>query len=93
MPLIISLPDNIKTANDLAAFLQTTPLEILDGDYSDYTAELLAVAAKNGTVVWPDIQSEQEANNWDKAIALGIKGLQTDHPAALIHYLKQKGLR
>ena len=93
MPLMISLPDNIKTAEALTKFLQTTPVEILDGDYSDYTPEILAAAIKAGSVVWPDIQSPQEAGNWDKAIAIGLKGLQTDHPAALIHYLEQKGLR
>jgi len=93
MPLMISLPDNIKTAEALTKFLQTTPVEILDGDYSDYTPEILAAAIKAGSVVWPDIQSPQEAGNWDKAISIGLKGLQTDHPAALIHYLEQKGLR
>jgi hypothetical protein len=30
---------------------------------------------------------------WDQAIAKGLKGLQTDHPAALVNYLKEKGLR
>ncbi len=93
MPLMISLPDNIKTAEALNKFLQTTPVEILDGDYSDYTPEILAAATKARSVVWPDIQSPQEAGNWDKAIAIGLKGLQTDHPAALIHYLEQQGLR
>ena len=93
MPLMISLPDNIKTAEALTKFLQTTPVEILDGDYSDYTPDILAAATKAGSVVWPDIQSPQEAGNWDKAIAIGLKGLQTDHPAALIHYLEQQGLR
>ena len=93
MPLMVSLPDHIKTADALTKFLQTTPIEILDGDYSDYTSEMLEAATKAGSVVWPDIQSPQESNNWDAAITIGLRGLQTDHPAALIQYLVQKGLR
>jgi len=43
---------------------------------------------------WPDIQSKDEGpQDWDQAIAKGFMGLQTDHPAALVKYLKGKGLR
>ena len=93
MPVMLSLPDNIKNENELNTLLAKYPLELLDGDYSDYTAEMVKAAAAAGKTAWPDIQSPNEDHNWDKALQLGFKGLQTDHPKALIEYLKKKGLR
>ena len=93
MPLMLSLPDEVKSEAGLNKFIAEAPLDLLDGDYSDYNPEVLAAAKKIGIPVWPDIQSANESNNWDKAIEMGFKGLQTDHPAALIAYLKAKGLR
>jgi glycerophosphoryl diester phosphodiesterase len=93
MPVMLSLPDSIKSANELKIFLAKYPLELLDGDYSDYTTNLVKTAAVEGKVVWPDIQSPAEDQNWNKALELGFKGLQTDHPKALIEYLEKKWLR
>lgn len=93
MPLMLSLPGNVKTSSDLTAFITKTPVALLDGDYTDYTADILTTATAAGIAAWPDIQSPGEAANWDKAISLGFKGLQTDHPKALIDYLHSKGLR
>lgn len=93
MPLMVSLPNTIKTGDELNNFVTKTPVALLDGNYSDYTKGMVDTAAASGITVWPDIQSPGEAANWDKAIGLGFKGLQTDHPAALIEYLKKKGLR
>ncbi len=93
MPLMLSLPGNVKTVDELNKFLSKTPIALLDGDYSDYTPTTLKAAADAGVTAWPDIQSPDEAKNWDKAFAIGFKGLQTDHPGALIDYLEKKGLR
>jgi len=93
MPLMLSLPSTVKNVDDLNKFLAKAPVALLDGDYSDYTAEIVQAATTAGVTPWPDIQSPNEANNWDKALELGFKGLQTDHPKALIAYLKAKGLR
>ena len=93
MPVMLSMPDSIKNENELQKFLTKYPLELLDGDYSDYTMEIGKAATAAGKTVWPDIQSPDEYRKWDKAIELGFKGLQTDHPKALIEYLEKKGLR
>lgn len=93
MPLMASLPGNIKSIDELKAFISKTPVALLDGDYSDYTAELVEAAKAAGITAWPDIQSAGESANWDKALLLGFTGLQTDHPAALAAYLHSKGLR
>ncbi len=93
MPLMVSLPNNIRSDSSLQAFIAKVPVALLDGGYDDYTASMVSLATAAGITVWPDIQSPGEAANWDKAISLGFNGLQTDHPEALIEYLKQKGLR
>jgi len=93
MPLMLSLPGSIKSVDDLKAFMAKAPVTLLDGDYSDYTAEIVAATKAAGITAWPDIQSPGESANWDKAISIGFTGLQTDHPAALAEYLHSKGLR
>jgi glycerophosphoryl diester phosphodiesterase len=93
MPLMLSLPEDVKTEARLYKFLKETPIDLLDGEYSDYTPVVLRAATKAGITAWPDIQGPDEDKNWNLALAMGFKGLQTDHPAALIAYLKNKGLR
>jgi len=93
MPLMVSLPGTIKNEEDLRGFLEKTPVALLDGNFNSYTIAMVAAAKSAGTPVWPDIQSTDEAGNWDRALELGFKGLQTDHPEQLIAYLKKKGLR
>jgi glycerophosphoryl diester phosphodiesterase len=93
MPLMLSLPEDVKTEAQLNKFLKETPVDLLDGDYSDYTPVVLRAATKAGITAWPDIQGPDEDKNWNLALGMGFTGLQTDHPAALISYLKNKGIR
>jgi glycerophosphoryl diester phosphodiesterase len=93
MPLMLSLPDEVKTEAQLNKFMKETAVDLLDGDYGDYTPDVLEAITKAGITAWPDIQSPNEDKNWDHALEMGFRGLQTDHPAALIKYLKSKGLR
>lgn len=93
MPLMISLPDEINTAQKLAGFLKLHPVEMLDGDYGGYTQEMIKAAKEAGTKVLPDIQSADEMNNWETAVKLDFDGLQTDHPSLLIAFLKSKQKR
>ncbi len=93
MPLMVSLPDTVKTVAGLNAFIHRFPVALLDGDYSGYSKQMLKAAAAAGVVVWPDIQGNDEQAHWQAAIDTGFSGLQTDHPQALIEWLKQKDLR
>lgn len=93
IPLIVSFPDHIRDSSSLAKFLQQYPVSVLDGSYKDYNLSMVKAAHENRTTVWPDIQHPNEASFWEEAIALGVDGLQTDHPEALIQFLKNKGIR
>jgi glycerophosphoryl diester phosphodiesterase len=93
IPLMKSLPAGITTEASLKNFLAESPVELLDGDYTDYTAPVLQAAKRLDVAVWPDIQGAGEDKNWDKALDMGFTGLQTDHPSALIQYLTSRKRR
>lgn len=93
MPLMVSMPNNIKDEAGLRAFVDIAKPDILDGGWKEYTPQMVSSAKAMHLTVWPDIQSSNESHDWDAAIAKGFTGLQTDHPAALIKFLKEKGLR
>jgi glycerophosphoryl diester phosphodiesterase len=85
--VMTSPPDTAKTPEALTAFLNAWPFELLDGPYN-LPAESVAAARACGTEIWADIQNPQESPaQWAPAIARGLSGLQTDHPAELIAYL------
>jgi glycerophosphoryl diester phosphodiesterase len=94
MPLMLSLPDSVKTVAGMDSFIDKYHPDILDGSYNQYTTDMVALADKYHIPVWPDIQSAGEGPaDWNKALDKGLRGLQTDHPAALVKFLKEKGLR
>jgi glycerophosphoryl diester phosphodiesterase len=94
MPLMLSMPDSVKTVAAMESFINKYQPDILDGSYNQYTSEMVALAAKYNIPAWPDIQSAGEGPaDWNKALDKGLKGLQTDHPALLVKFLKEKGLR
>jgi glycerophosphoryl diester phosphodiesterase len=94
IPLMVSLPANVRGADSLTAFLNKYHPDILDGDFDEYTPEMIRAAAAFGVMVLPDIQRPGEnAALWDAAIQKGLQGLQTDHPGDLVDYLKKRGIR
>ncbi|CAN5133177.1 hypothetical protein BH09BAC6_BH09BAC6_17660 [soil metagenome] len=94
MPLMMSLPGTAKNKESLLQFVNEYHPDVLDGGYKSYNAEMVLCAGKLGIPIWPDIQGPGEnSSEWDMAVALGLKGLQTDNPYALVKYLTEKGLR
>jgi len=91
MPLMTSVPDEVK---DLNAFFDEYPVSAIDGSIGQYTPEMLAVCKKRNVAIWLDVQAKDEDPlRWQKALDTPVQGLQTDHPGALINYLKQNGNR
>ena len=94
IPLMVSLPDSVQSAAELNSFLDQYKIHLLDGSYKEYTVEMVKAAKAKNIPVWPDIQSATEGpEQWEKAINLGFTGLQTDHPEAMVNYLKNKKRR
>ncbi|WGQ10532.1 glycerophosphodiester phosphodiesterase family protein [Pedobacter gandavensis] len=91
MPLMSGLPKNIKTKDELISFLKEMPLEATDNIPN---AALVAAMRENGLSVFLDVQMANENPiKWKIAMEKGVQGVQTDHPATLIQYLKTNQLR
>ena len=94
MPIMLSLPDNVKDLTGMREFVKSYHPDILDGDLSQYTPEMVTFAEICHIPVWPDGQSSSEGKDtWHHAISIGLNGLQSDHPIKFIAYLKAMHLR
>jgi glycerophosphoryl diester phosphodiesterase len=93
IPLMVSLPNNLITKEGLFNFLDNHPVEVLDGNFNSYNTEMIMATKKRTVPVWADIQNADTESNWEKAVKSGIEGLQTDHPQALINFLKKTCIR
>lgn len=91
IPLMSSIPDTVKTAEQLRDFLKKVPLKVADNIIDP---ALVIAARKNGLSVWLDVEDAHENPAiWQEAMRNEIQGLQTDHPDELIRYLKENNLR
>lgn len=89
MPLIVSLPDSIRSVSALATFIEKYNPDILDGGVENYTPEMVLHAVKMKKEIWLDFQRVNEGPlNWSRGIRLGIQGFQTDKPKELKIWLQ-----
>lgn len=90
MPLMASLPEG-SGAGAADSFCRQRRIAVVDNAAD---AEVVRALHRRGVQVWLDVQGADEGpERWARALATGADGLQTDHPAALIAYLYQRGLR
>lgn len=90
MPLMSGLPRQIKK-EDLITFLDKMPLEATD-NISDPV--LVAALKESGLAVFLDVQmADEDPVKWKATMEKGVQGVQTDHPEALLRYLKTNNLR
>jgi hypothetical protein len=75
-------PDNVQKIVD-----RMHP-QLLGADERDFNAPTIAAAKAANTGIFVDRQTEQE---WQDAVDQGAVGIQTNHPAALIAYLRAHG--
>lgn len=86
MPLMTSLPKEITSKEQLAAFLGQMHIQVADNVTNP---ELLKAAHELGLSVWLDVQSPTEGpTSWTEALHKGVQGLQTDKPAEMVSYIK-----
>ncbi|MCF2445791.1 glycerophosphodiester phosphodiesterase family protein [Dyadobacter sp. CY345] len=91
MPLMTSVPDEIKNIEQLSSFLTEINISVIDNVVNPGMEKMIK---EKKISTWLDVQSPTEGPaSWNEAINKGVQGLQTDHPEALIEYLKQRGLR
>lgn len=91
MPLMTGIHGTINTTEDLEKALKQMPIEATD-NISD--PAMISFLKEKGVSVFLDVQNKEETpEKWNNAISKGVQGVQTDHPEALIKYLKQNKLR
>jgi acetyl esterase/lipase len=91
MPLMTSLLDDVKNPQQLKFFLGQVKVEVLDNIAEQ---AMVQTAQEEGVAVWLDVQSPSEGKDaWDSALSKGVQGVQTDHPEALVNYLKTNNWR
>lgn len=91
LPLMTSMPDEVTTATQLNFLLNNFAIAVLD-NVTD--SAMLAVTRQHGVSVWLDAQSSSEGPaSWNTVLSKGVQGMQSDHPEALVDYLKKNNLR
>ncbi len=59
----------------------------------DWRPEMIRIALDAGADIYVDrLGKDDNPQSWQDAIAQGATGIQTDHPAELVEYLRSKGL-
>ncbi len=92
IPIMPSLPGDYRRPGGIAEFASVCPAEVLDGHVTAWTKELVADAHAAGIKVYVDIMGPTDTpGGYAAALALGVDGIQTDHPDALIAYLRARG--
>ncbi len=87
MPLMSSIPAEVQTPAQFRQYLDQVQVAVLDNVYD---TALQAVAWEKGIALWLDVESSNEGPAvWDRALFWNIQGLQTDHPDALVEYLRR----
>jgi len=85
-----SVPDEYRSPDRIAAFLDLLPAEVLDGGAGEWTAELVQAAHARGALVYVDNLglADHEAA-YRRSLEIGVDGIQTDHPDALLALLEK----
>jgi glycerophosphoryl diester phosphodiesterase len=87
MPLMTSLPDDIHGVEAAAAWLEEHQIRVLDNVYD---SALQNFVRQKGVALWLDVQSATEGPaEWSAMLSRGVEGMQTDHPEALMAWLRK----
>ena len=63
-------------------------------DAGDFTPEIIRVVKEASAQIYVDRMGKTDAPaGWQSAIEAGADGIQTDHPAELVQYLREKGYK
>ena len=91
-PLLKVMPeaDNAATLEKSEADLHPSVVAFDSGDFKD---QVIAIAKKASSDIFVDrLWTADNVTNWQDAIDRGAAGIQTDHPAELVGYLRAHGL-
>lgn len=88
IPVMPGLPDEYDRPGGIADFLKIVRVEILDGGINEWHKDLVDQAHASGVQVYVDCLSIFDNNGvYEKALEIGVDGIQTDHPDKLLKFL------
>ena len=91
-PSLKVMPEADDTAT-LKRLLEALHPRVIAFDAGDFKDDVIAVAKQAQVDVYVDrLGAADHPTNWQDAIDRGATGIQTDHPAELVQYLRSKGL-
>jgi glycerophosphoryl diester phosphodiesterase len=91
-PSLLAMPEagNAARLEKLASNLN---LRIAAFDKGDFSDDVIAVAKRLKVKIYVDrLWDADQPELWQDAVSRGADGIQTDHPAALVEYLRSRGL-
>jgi glycerophosphoryl diester phosphodiesterase len=78
----------------LSAFLKDIPLKVVAFDKSDFLDPVIALARDAKADIYVDrLADADNPTAWLDAVKRGATGIQTDHPAELVAFLRSQGFR
>ena len=82
--------DNVITLHQLLTGLHPTVVAFDAGDFKD---DVISIARQAHVNIFVDrLWAQDNMGDWQDAIKRGADGIQTDHPAELVAYLRSNGL-
>jgi len=90
IPVMLGPDDEHRSAEGLRLILDQLPVEVFDGGANEWTAELVSAAHDLGALVYADNLGPLDRDDWHRrSIRIGVDGIQTDHPDALLRLLDE----
>jgi glycerophosphoryl diester phosphodiesterase len=92
-PNIRIMPE-ANSLENLRTWVAAVPLKVAAFDARDFQDDIIAIAKQAKVDIFVDrLGPLDNPASWQQAIDRGATGIQTDHPAELVQYLKSKGYR
>jgi glycerophosphoryl diester phosphodiesterase len=83
--------DSVQNAKHL---IERLHLRVIAFDADDFKPEIIRIAKQANAQVYVDRMGKTDSPaGWQSAIDAGADGIQTDHPAELVQYLREKGYK
>jgi len=90
LPVMVSPDDEFRQPGGCARLKQIVPVEVLDGNAIEWTKEMVQEAHGNEMLVYVDnLGLMDNPQGFRAALAMGVDGIQTDHPDQLLEVLRQ----
>ncbi len=91
-PSLLAMPE-ADSAAKLEKMASTLNLRVAAFDQGDFKDDVIATAKRLNIKIYVDrLWAQDKPEFWQDAVDRGADGIQTDHPAEVVQYLRSRGL-